>query len=173
MFLQFKARARKAMGKSPVATDYLHSSRVETELRYRAIGSGQVETHKTDLPYIAKQNEAGTWDVKINIVVYDSTMTENLIDQKLKEGVSLEEAVDFLLEKEKEFADKKNAIGKGGDDFGAHCRRRAGKTDERHVTNAAIRLQAAGADLKALQPPRPQKTVTAGGLARMRKAHTP
>jgi len=165
MLLHFKARARKALGKSPVATDYLHSSRVDTTLQYRAVGSGQVETHETALPYIAMQNEAGTWDVKINIVVYDSTMTENLIDKKLLEGVPVEKAVDFLLEKEKEFATQKNA-----GDFLAYCQRRAAKEDDRHVTNAAMRLHAAGVPLKALRAPKPVKTVSAGGLARMRQS---
>lgn len=173
MLDKFRARARKAVGKSPVATDYMRTSRVPATLQYTSWATQQAETHKTDLPYIAVQNDAGTWDVKIDILVYDSAMNENMIKQTLLEGVPVEQAVDYLLEKEKEYAAQKNAIQPDGSGFAEYCERRGAKEDDRHVTNAALRLRAAGVDLAALAPPKAQKTFTAGALARMRKTHAP
>lgn len=173
MLDKFRARARKAVGKSPVAADYIRTSRVPVTLQYKSWATQQPETHKTDLPYIAMRNGAGTWDVKINILVYDSAMNENMIDQTLLEGVPVEQAVDYLLEKEKEYAAQKNAIQPDGSDFAAYCDRRGASEDARHVTNAALRLRAAGVELAALAPPKAQKSVTAGTLARIRKTHAP
>lgn len=179
MLTQFKARARKAMGWSPVWAHLLRTSKAPITVNFQAIGSRQMESATIDASYLAAKNEFGTWDVKISTAVHDSTMTRNTINVNYMEGVSLEEAVEFLLEKEKELAIRKNAIQKDGSDFAAYCERRGKFAADDHVTNAALRLMTTGAQLKSLKPapqppaPQPRQGVTAGGLARMRKARTP